>query len=78
MKKPSKPKTDDDLRPHYDFSKGVRGKHFERYWEGKGVVLLEPDIAKVFKNSAAVNAALRGLIEIADKVSLRGKRSGAA
>ncbi len=61
MKKPSKPKTDDDLRPHYDFSKGVRGKHFERYWEGKGVVLLEPDIAKVFKNSAAVNAALRGL-----------------
>jgi hypothetical protein len=78
MKKPNKPKPDDEMRPHYDFSKGVRGKHFSKYWEGKGVVALEPDVAKVFKDSAAVNAALRGLIEIAGKMRGRGKRSGAA
>ena len=78
MRKPNKSKPDDDLRPHYDFSNAVRGKHFIKYWEGKGVVVLESDVAKVFKDSAAVNAALRGLIEIAGKVPGRGKRSGAA
>jgi len=69
MKKPAKRRPSDDLRPEYDFSKGVRGKHASRYWEGTNIVALAPDVAKVFKNSDAVNAALRSLMEIADKMS---------
>jgi len=69
MKKQAKPQSNDDMRSEYDFSKGIRGKHANRYWEGTNIVALAPDVAKVFKNSDAVNAALRGLIEIAGKVS---------
>ena len=78
MKKNDKPRPSDDLRPDYDFSKGVRGKHASRYWEGTNIVALAPDVAKVFKNSDAVNSALRSLIEIAGKAGTRRKRSGAA
>jgi hypothetical protein len=64
----------DDLRPEYDFSKGVRGKHAKRYAQGTNVILLAPDVAKIFKDSDAVNAALRDLIDIAVKaVRKRGR-----
>lgn len=49
----------DDMRPEYDLRGGVRGKYYERYRQGTNVVLLEPDLAKVFKDSATVNTALR-------------------
>jgi hypothetical protein len=54
-------KADDDLemRPRYDFSRGVRGKYASRYREGSSVVVLDPDVAEVFKTSEAVNEALR-------------------
>ena len=55
----------DTMRPEYDFSTGVRGKHHEAYRRGTNVVLLEPDVAEVFKDSATVNAALRALAKIA-------------
>jgi len=54
-----------DIQPEYDFSKGVRGKHSRAYQEGTNIVLLEPDIAKVFKDSESVNHALRMLMELA-------------
>jgi len=54
-----------DIQPEYDFSKGVRGKHYRAYQEGTNIVLLEPDIAKVFKDSESVNHALRMLMELA-------------
>lgn len=68
MKKAIKKKSEDDMLPEYDFSKGVRGKYAKRYAEGTNVVLLEPDVAKVFTDAAAVNYALRQLIEILGKV----------
>ncbi len=68
MKKTVKRKRDDELRPEYDFSKGVRGKYVARYSEGTNVVFLAPDVAKVFRTSESVNQALRGLIEIAGSV----------
>jgi hypothetical protein len=37
---------DDDLRPEYDFSQGVRGKHHEAYRQGTNVVFLEADVAR--------------------------------
>ena len=49
---------DDDI-PEIDFSGGVRGKYYERYRQGTNVVLLEPDLAKVFRDSEVVNQALR-------------------
>jgi hypothetical protein len=54
-----------DMRPEYDFSGGVRGKYYRRYMESTNVVVLEPDVHKKFKNSAAVNEALRTLIRAA-------------
>ena len=53
------------LRPEYDFSSGVRGKHHEAYRKGSNVVLLDPDVAAVFRDSDEVNAALRALARIA-------------
>jgi hypothetical protein len=47
------------MRDHYDFSKGVQGKHAQRYKEGTNIVLLDPDVAKEFADDAAVNQALR-------------------
>jgi hypothetical protein len=49
----------DEMRPEYDLRGGVRGKYYERYKQGTNAVLLEPDIAKAFRDSATVNKALR-------------------
>jgi len=61
MKKTNKP-ADDDIRPEYDFSKGVRSKYAARYREGTNIVVLDPDVAAKFKDSESVNAALRSLL----------------
>lgn len=52
-------KPTDEMRAEYDLTGGVRGKYYERYQQGTNVVLLEPDLAKVFRDSGAVNKALR-------------------
>ena len=57
----------DAMREEYDFSGGVRGKHYEAYRQGTNLVLLEPDVAKIFKDSAPVNSALRMLAKIAQE-----------
>jgi hypothetical protein len=41
----------EEMRPVYDFSGGVRGKHYEAYKAGTNVVFLDPDVARVFKDS---------------------------
>jgi hypothetical protein len=50
------------MRCEYDFHGGVPGKYAARYREGTNVVLLDPDVAAVFRDSAAVNKALRALV----------------
>ena len=55
----SKPDDSDELRPEYDFSKGVRGKYAKRFARGANVVVLDPDVAERFKTSEEVNDALR-------------------
>ena len=54
-----------DLRPEYDFTGGVRGKYAKRYAKGTNIVLLDPDVAAAYGDAAAVNRALRALLEIA-------------
>ena len=55
----------DEMRPEYDFSHGVRGKHYEAYRAGTNVVFLDPDVAQAFADSASVNQALRLLLQLA-------------
>ena len=52
-----------EMLDEYDFSQGVTGKYAKQYAEGTNVVVLDPDVAKVFPDSAAVNQALRQIIE---------------
>src|SRR5204863_4032710 len=60
----SKNSTVNEVRAEYDFSKGVRGKYHKRLLKGgSNVVVLEPDVAKAFPDSAAVNEALRVVIK---------------
>jgi hypothetical protein len=51
------------MKDNYDFSKGVRGKYAKQFAEGTNMVVLDPEIAKLFPTSEAVNKALRKLIE---------------
>ena len=55
---------DAEMRNHYDFSPGVRGKYARRYAEGTNVVVLDPDVARLFPNRDAVNETLRAVAEI--------------
>ena len=64
--KPKVPYVSEDLRSEYnfDYSEAVRGKYYKRILkEGSNVVVLEPDVAKAFPNSAAVNDALRVVLK---------------
>jgi len=67
MKKAARAQRDPDMLAEYDFGEGVRGKYAKRYAEGTNVVLLSPDVAEFFPDSASVNAALRALVDIARK-----------
>jgi len=57
----------DEMRSHYDFSGGVRGRYTTRYAEGTKVVMLAPDVAEVFADSTAVNEALRGFMRMSGR-----------
>ena len=57
----------DEMRPEYDLSKlkaPVRGKYHRRALAGTNLVLLDPDVHKVFRSPKAVNDALRLVIEL--------------
>lgn len=55
------------MEKEYDFSNGVRGKYAKRYTRGSNVVVLEPDVARLFPDAEAVNRALRALAEVAPR-----------
>ncbi|RLB89965.1 MAG: hypothetical protein DRH26_10530 [Deltaproteobacteria bacterium] len=57
----------DELRAEYnfDYSKAARGKYYKRLIEeGANIIVLDPDLAKFFSDSAAVNKALRSLLDL--------------
>jgi len=62
-----------EMLREYDFSQGVRGKYAQRYARGSNVVVLEPDVAKAFPTTEAVNSSLRSLADI-----IRRRKSRAA
>ena len=52
----------DTLRKEYPadlIKSGIRGKYTKSYREGTNIVLIEPDLHKLFPDSEAVNRALR-------------------
>jgi hypothetical protein len=62
MKKGSNKSGRKPMRNEYDFSQGERGKYARRYAQGTNVVVLAPDVAKVFHTSKVVNVSLRSII----------------
>jgi hypothetical protein len=73
----------DDLRPEYDLTKlkgGVKGKYYQQAMAGTNLVLVDPELAKTFPDSASVNRALRVLRDAAGKTtkSSRSPRKGSA
>jgi len=77
--RPKRGPQSNDLRPEYafDHSKAVRGKYYRRFiQEGANVAVLEPDIAAAFRDSAAVNDALRSLLQVSETTRRITRRSG--
>jgi hypothetical protein len=77
MSKGSTSRRNNDLRPEYDLATlkgGVRGKYYKQASAGTNLVLLEPDVARVFPDSGSVNRALRLLQEVAAKSSRKARQ----
>jgi len=60
----AKAKRENGLRPEYrfDYSKAKPNRFAERTRPGSVAVLLDPDVAQVFKSPESVNAVLRALM----------------
>jgi len=67
MNQDSNNQRDPDMLSDYDFTDGVRGKYVDRFAQGSSVVVLDPDVARVFTDSESVNQALRALAGIIEK-----------
>jgi hypothetical protein len=65
------------MRPEYDFSKGVRGKHAARYAEGTNVVVPEADVAREFRTAEQVNETLRAVSKLLQQYRKRPRRKTA-
>ncbi len=67
MSKDKKKNKEVEMRKEYDFSGGVRGKYAKRYAEGSNVVVLEPDVARLYPDAKSVNRALRAIAKAAPR-----------
>jgi len=65
MKKSDRRLNSGDMGVKYDFSGGVRGKYAKSFAKGTNLMAIDPELAKIYKNSEAVNRALRLLAELA-------------
>jgi len=68
----------EEMRAEYrreDLGKGVRGKHYAEFEKGSNLVLLTPELAKIFPSNDAVNAALNSLVGVARSVTSLNRRS---
>ena len=78
MKKASARRAGDGLRPEYDLNRlkgGVRGKYFRQANAGTNLVLIEPELTRVFPDAASVNQALRLLADTAEAATGAARRS---
>ena len=72
----SREKRSDDMQPEYDFdyTKAKPNRFAGRIAKDRMVVLLDPEVSKVFADSESVNAALRQLITTLPKNTKREAR----
>ncbi len=72
----------DEMRAEYrreDLGKGVRGKHYEEFKKGSNLILLTPELSKIFPTNEAVNTALSSLVGVARSATgLTSRPSGRA
>ena len=62
----------DTLRDEYPedlIRSGVRGKYAKAYREGTNIVLIDPDLHKLFPDSETVNRALREYVATKQKAT---------
>ncbi len=52
-----------EMRTHYSFKGGQRGRYAHLFPQQPYIVVLSPDMAAVFPNSDSVNEALRTLVK---------------
>ena len=74
MNQESNNQGDADMLPEYAFTGGVRGKYAGRFAKGSNVVVLDPDVARVFTDSESVNQALRALAGILEHQAEKAQR----
>jgi len=74
MNQNSNNQRDPDMLSDYDFTDGVRGKYVDRFAQGSSVVVLDPDVARVFTDSESVNQALRALAGIIEQQAEKVQR----
>lgn len=60
----------DEMLPEYDFSDGVRGKYYQAYTQSSNVVILDPDVSEIFRDSDSVNEALRLLAKLIKPIAV--------
>ena len=72
----SREKRSEDIQPEYDFdyAKAKPTRFAGRIAKDRWVVLLDPEVSKVFSDSESVNAALRQLITALPKNTKREAR----
>jgi hypothetical protein len=63
--RPRRPESEsDEILPEYDFSQSRPNPYAARLVAGGHLVVIEPDVAEVFPDAAAVNDALRVLARL--------------
>ena len=62
-----KGKEKNTMREEYDFTGGIRGKYAKRFSDGSNIIVLDPDVAKLFPDSKTVNEVLRSIAKIAQQ-----------
>ena len=71
-------KKSEEMRTEYrreDLGKGVRGKYYAAFQKGSNLVLLTPELAKIFPTNEAVNSALESLVGVARSATSLTRRS---
>jgi hypothetical protein len=69
----------EEMRAEYrreDLGKGMRGKHFAEFKKGSNLVLLTPELSKIFPTNEAVNNALSSLVGVALSATEIAPRAG--
>ena len=71
-----RPTREDELRPHYDFDRATAkpNRFAARFSSDAVAVVLDPDVASVFRDAQAVNSFLRSAIAAMPGTESRKRR----